>query len=77
MFGPATWSAPARWPGELETGDGFINGITASNPRVPVGGIKNSEYGRKLSHFDPHAFVNTQIIWIEAEFIEGNTDPKA
>ncbi len=51
---------------ELETGGVFINGITASNPRVPVGGIKNSGYGRELSHFGPHAFVNTQTVWIES-----------
>ncbi len=50
---------------ELETGGVFINGITATNPRVPVGGIKNSGYGRELSHFGPHAFVNTQTVWIE------------
>lgn len=62
---------------ELETGGVFINGITASNPRVPVGGIKNSGYGRELSHFGPHAFVNTQTVWIESSSKEGDTHPKA
>lgn len=62
---------------ELETGGVFINGTTASNPRVPVGGIKNSGYGRELSHFGPHAFVNTQTVWIEPESTEGDTHPKA
>lgn len=64
----------------LETGGVFINGITASNPRVPVGGIKNSGYGRELSHFGPHAFVNTQTVWIETESTgstKGDTHPKA
>ena len=28
----------------LETGGVFINGFTASNPRIPVGGVKNSGY---------------------------------
>ncbi len=50
---------------ELETGGVFINGFTASNPRVPVGGVKNSGYGRELSHFGAHAFVNAQTVWIE------------
>jgi succinate-semialdehyde dehydrogenase len=51
---------------ELYTGGVFINGFTASNPRVPVGGVKNSGYGRELSHFGAHAFVNPQTVWIES-----------
>jgi succinate-semialdehyde dehydrogenase len=50
---------------DLYTGGVFINGFTASNPRVPVGGVKNSGYGRELSHFGAHAFVNPQTVWIE------------
>ena len=50
---------------ELYTGGVFINGVTASDPRVPVGGVKNSGYGRELSHFGAHAFVNAQTVWIE------------
>ena len=50
---------------ELNTGGVFINGVSASNPRVPVGGVKNSGYGRELSHFGAHAFVNPQTVWIE------------
>jgi succinate-semialdehyde dehydrogenase len=50
---------------DLYTGGVFINGVTASDPRVPVGGVKNSGYGRELSHFGPHTFVNAQTVWIE------------
>ncbi len=50
---------------DLYTGGVFINGFTASNPRVPVGGVKNSGYGRELSSFGAHAFVNPQTVWIE------------
>src|SRR5262245_1996923 len=50
---------------DLYTGSVFINGITATDPRVPVGGVKNSGYGRELSHFGAHAFVNPQTVWIE------------
>lgn len=52
---------------ELYTGGVFINGVTASDPRVPVGGVKNSGYGRELSHFGAHAFVNAQTVWIEEQ----------
>ncbi|WIE54751.1 NAD-dependent succinate-semialdehyde dehydrogenase [Curtobacterium sp. MCBD17_003] len=47
----------------LETGGVFINGFSASNPRVPVGGVKNSGYGRELSHFGIREFTNAQTVW--------------
>jgi succinate-semialdehyde dehydrogenase len=49
----------------LETGGVFINGFSASNPRIPVGGVKNSGYGRELSHFGLREFVNAQSVWIK------------
>ena len=54
-----------RMARDLYTGGVFINGVTASDPRVPVGGVKNSGYGRELSHFGPRTFVNAQTVWIE------------
>lgn len=53
---------------DFYTGGVFINGITASDPLVPVGGVKNSGYGRELSHFGVRAFVNPQTVWIETYF---------
>ena len=50
---------------DLYTGGVFVNSFSASDPRVPVGGVKNSGYGRELSHFGVHAFVNAQTVWIE------------
>lgn len=47
----------------LETGGVFINGISASDPRVPIGGIKQSGYGRELSHFGLREFCNAKLIW--------------
>ncbi len=48
----------------LETGAVFINGYTASDPRTPVGGVKQSGYGRELSHFGLHEFINAQTVWV-------------
>jgi succinate-semialdehyde dehydrogenase len=47
----------------LETGGVFINGFAASNPRIPVGGVKKSGYGRELSHFGLREFTNPQAVW--------------
>ena len=47
----------------LETGGVFINGFSTSNPRVPVGGVKKSGYGRELSHFGLREFTNAQAVW--------------
>ena len=50
----------------METGAVFVNGFTISNPRTPVGGVKQSGYGRELSHFGLHEFVNAQTVWIRS-----------
>ncbi len=47
----------------IEAGGVFINGYTASNARIPVGGVKRSGYGRELSHFGLREFTNAQAVW--------------
>ncbi len=47
----------------IEAGGVFINGFTASNARIPVGGVKKSGYGRELSHFGLREFTNAQAVW--------------
>ena len=53
-----------RLAARLRSGNCFINGMTASDPRLPFGGIKQSGHGRELSSFGIREFVNIQTVWI-------------
>lgn len=47
----------------LEVGGVFINRFSVSDPRIPIGGVKKSGFGRELSHHGVHEFMNIKAIW--------------
>ncbi|AVV43926.1 NADP-dependent succinic semialdehyde dehydrogenase [Streptomyces sp. ID05-04B] len=52
-----------RFVRDLEAGGVFVNGMTASHPGFPFGGVKRSGYGRELSGHGIREFCNITTVW--------------
>ncbi|MCL4110393.1 UNVERIFIED_CONTAM: hypothetical protein GTU68_025405 [Idotea baltica] len=52
---------------QVETGMMFVNQPTKSQAELPFGGIKNSGYGRELSHLGILEFVNKKLIHLGSQ----------
>jgi len=67
-LGAALWTQDIdtgrRLSRRIEAGAVFINGMVASDPRLPFGGIKRSGYGRELGSFGIREFTNIKTVWI-------------
>ena len=67
-LGSAIWTGDPergkRLAERVEAGAVFVNGMVASDARLPFGGVKRSGYGRELSEFGLHEFLNVQTVWV-------------
>ncbi len=67
-LGAALWTSDLtrarKLAARIEAGAVFINGMVASDPRLPFGGIKKSGYGRELGVYGIREFTNIKSIWI-------------
>lgn len=67
-LGAGLWTADLeraeRLVRQIDAGAVFVNGLVASDPRLPFGGLKQSGYGRELGSYGIREFTNIKTVWI-------------
>lgn len=64
IFSEDIEKAEAIAANQLQAGCCFVNDFVKSDPRLPFGGIKQSGYGRELSHVGIKEFVNIKTVYV-------------
>ena len=49
----------------IDAGCVYVNQLVKSDPRIPIGGVGTSGYGRELSEIGIKEFVNRKTVWVK------------